>query len=601
MKFLISFLLLGCTFCLVAQPMFKVVPGFTDLNPTQYAGGVAVADFDKDGDLDFYIVAVNHYDENKPETWNRLLRKDPGGFVDVTEKAGLLSNQYNKAKHLDEGIKMGASWGDFDNDGFPDLFLTNHGYDQLLKNKGDGTFEDVTFKAHVGGGEDAYSSSALWWDYNVDGYLDLYVSRWSGFNSLYRNEGNGVFSDVSAESALEDVGTTWTSIPFDVNKDGLPDLYIVNDYTPNLLYLNEGNGRFSEATHQYRLGDSGNGMGVDICDFNWDGNFDIYVTNIWQITTNPFFVNFGTVFRELSSGVHLGNAAWGWSCRFFDMDHDRDEDLYVVNQRFFDNGDLEYNRLFELRGNRFEERANYYGLDSYLDARGMEVFDYNKDGDLDIVVGNWGGSPVLYDNSISSKGNWLQIELEGTTSNRDAFGAIVMIKTKDGLQHRLHHGANFLGQSIKPLHFGLGHAEIIETLTVFWPSGLNEQLHNIPAKQVLKVKEGENEEKRNATYGTHNEQPVLSVSQGSEYPFEVEIYPNPVAYNQIPSISTNKRGTMQIVVFDMLGRQVFDDFIDIKTDNSNITLPNSQTWPTGTYYINIALNGNITSKKLIKL
>lgn len=580
--------------------MFKEVPGFANLNPTQYAGGVAVADFDKDGDLDLYIVAVDHYDENKPETWNRLLRYDPGGFVDVTERAGLLLNQYDTPKTLEEGIKMGASWGDFNNDGFPDLFLTNHGYDQLLKNHGDGTFEDVTSEAQVGGEEDAYSSSALWWDYDVDGYLDLYVSRWEGLNSLYKNEGNGAFTDVSTNSSLEDVGTTWTSIPFDVNKDGLPDLYIVNDYTPNLLYLNEGNGRFSEATHQYRLGDSGNGMGVDICDFKGDGDFDIYVTNIWQINTNPFFVNMGTVFRELSSGVHLGNAAWGWSCRFFDMDHDRDEDLYVVNQRFFENGDLEYNRLFELEGNRFEERANYYGLDSYLDARGMEVFDYNKDGDLDVVVGNWGGAPVLYDNSIGDKGNWLQVELEGTISNRDAFGAVVMIKTKDGLQHRLHHGANFLGQSIRPVHFGLGHANIIEELTVFWPSGLTEQLYHISARQVLKIKEGENEAKGNVTYGTHKQQTVLSANQGSGEPFEVEIYPNPVSSNQKVSIRSYRSGTIQIAVFDMLGQQVLNDFIDVIKGKDEINHINSQIWPAGTYYVHIDLNGSSISKKLIK-
>lgn len=598
MRFSIVFLLLVCTqYLVVGQQKFNKVLSFSKLTSINYASGLSVADFDRDGDLDVFIVATESYHEAKPETWNRLLRNDPGGFVDVTDQTGLLLNQYNVPKFLEEGIKMGASWGDFDNDGFPDLFLTNHGYDQLWSNNGDGTFDDVTAKAHVAGGENAYSSSALWWDYDIDGDLDLYVSRWVGLNSLYRNDGNGVFADVSTESGLEDVGTTWTSIPFDVNKDGLPDLYIVNDYTPSLLYLNDGNGRFSEATNQYRLGDSGNGMGVDICDFKGDGDFDIYVTNISQITTNPFFVNEGEKFREQASKANIGNAAWGWSCRFFDMDHDSDEDLFVVNQRFFENGNPEYNRLFELEGERFEERASFYGLDSYLDGRGMEVFDYNKDGDLDILVGNWDGAPILYDNAVNDKGNWIQLELEGTASNRDAFGAIVMIKTKDGLQHRLHHGANFLGQSIKPLHFGLGQSNNIEEMTIFWPSGITEQLYNIPVKQILKIKEGENKEIKNASYGTKNSQTITSIQ--FQEPFKIKVYPNPINNNQGVFIQSNKMGVFEISISGLLGRKVFYELIEI-TNDEEINLVDSHEWPTGSYFVSIVSGEERSITKLIK-
>ncbi len=500
-NYLIIFIILHFGVVVTGQN-FVLNNQFANLSSIKNANGIAMADVDQDGDLDVYIVAKEAYNETDPSSWNRLFLNQGQQFIDVTFASGLSQDQYSQNKFLGEGIKMGASWGDYDNDGYPDLFLTNHGKDQLWHNKKDGTFENVSRQAGIEGQEERHSSSALWWDYDNDGDLDIYVSSWHGDNALYRNDGNTNFIDVSNQSGLKDIGSTWTSIPIDVNKDGLQDLYILNDFSPNFLFINASNDTFIDYTAHYGLGDLGNGMGVDICDYNNDGNFDIYLTNIEDVHPNPFFQNNGNTFDNTRRKVGFTDARWGWGARFFDMDHDMDEDLYVVNQSFFD-GDLEYNRLFELEDDgTFKEKSALYGVDSYTNARGQEVFDYNKDGDLDILVGNWGSAPSLFDNRLENIGNWIQIELEGTQSNRNAFGAVLRVKIGENYLHRLNHGANFLGQSIKPIHFGLADNNNIEELTIFWPSGRVEKLYDVGVNQFINVKEGEQEEVLEETYGT---------------------------------------------------------------------------------------------------
>ena len=191
------------------------------------------------------------------------------------------------------GDRMGASWGDYDNDGYPDLFLSNDGQDELWHNEGNGQFKNVTYGSGTTGCMDCYSSNGLWWDYDLDGDLDLYVSDWLKKNRLHRNEGNGTFVDMSAFSGLDDEGNTWAAIPIDVNKDTFPDLYVVNDFGESRFFINGKNGKFSDSTKYYKLENLGDGMGIDVCDYNGDGNFDIYVTNIYDRLPNPFFVGSG--------------------------------------------------------------------------------------------------------------------------------------------------------------------------------------------------------------------------------------------------------------------------------------------------------------------
>ncbi len=504
-KFQAMSVLLICIFCMskIKAQNFRAESQFAEVAKAQKSNGVAVVDYDGDGSLDVYIVASDAFDPTNRLTWNRLLKNSNGRFLDVTEQAGLLTNQYNvDDTDAEMGVKMGASWGDFNNDGFPDLFLTNKGYDQLFKNKGNGTFEDITAVAGVAGCKQCYSSSAIWWDYDNDGDLDLYVSDWRHPNRMYRNDGDDEFADVSVESGLNVALQTWTSLPIDVNKDGFQDLYLMNDFADNDLFINNGDGTFKDRTRAYKLNDIGHGMGVDVCDIKNDGNFDIYLTNIWQEHANPFFVNQGDFFENEWSERGFGNVGWGWGIRFFDMDHDMDEDLYLVNQKHFLDENLDYNRLYIAENESFEEVSETYGVNSLPDARGLEVFDFNKDGDLDMVIANWDANAILYSNGIRDKGSWIQISLEGTDSNRNAFGAVVRAKVGDTYLHRLNHGANYLGQSIKPIHFGLADYESIDELTIFWPSGKVEKLYEVAANQFLTIKEGDHEEVLNEIYGT---------------------------------------------------------------------------------------------------
>ena len=245
---------------------FELVSEFDDMCDLQDANGVTVADYDLDGDLDVFVVSIHRYEVGNDQTWSRLLRNDgEDGFKDVTDES-LLRDQNESIRTGWMGDRMGASWGDYDNDGYPDLFLANNGNDALWRNKGNGQFENVTKVSGVQGCPDCYSSNGLWWDYDLDGDLDLYVSDWLRVNRQYRNEGDGTFTDVSVSTGLNDTSKTWTSLPIDINKDTFPDLYVVNDFGDNFLFMNNGRGEFHEATKEYGLEDDGDGMGVDICD-----------------------------------------------------------------------------------------------------------------------------------------------------------------------------------------------------------------------------------------------------------------------------------------------------------------------------------------------
>lgn len=581
---------------------FISVKNFEIASKMQKANGISVVDYDGNGSLDVYIVASDAFDHKNPMTWNRLLTNINGTFMDVTEQSGLLENQYDVNKPVEMGIKMGASWGDYNNDGFPDLFLTNNGLDQLWANKGDGTFEEVTEIAGVAGC-DCYSSSALWWDYDNDGDLDLYVSDWEDPNRMYRNEGNGKFKDVSVESNLNVTLQTWTSLPMDMNKDGFQDLYLMNDFADNDLFINNGDGTFTEATAQYKLNDIGHGMGVDVCDLSGDGNFDIYLTNIWREHPNPFFINQGSFFTNEWAARGLGNAGWGWGVRFFDMDHDMDEDMYLVNQQHFIDDEPDYNRLFVAQEGKFQEKSAEFGVNNYADGRGLEVFDYNNDGDLDLAFSNWGESAVLYGNNLDIKGNWLQIRLEGTTSNRDAFGSVLRVKIGDKYLHRLNHGANFLGQSIKPIHFGLAHYDQIDELTIFWPSGRVEKVYNVASNQFLKLKEGEQKQVFGETYGTDSNNIVTSLGQSPQIStgkVDLEIFPNPVTDNSTLRLYLPKPGKAQLKIQDILGREIYQKNFLVKTSTIDINWPENLISGTGTFYFQVITEDSRIVKKILK-
>ena len=466
--------------------------------------GVALADYDRDGDLDIYFVSKTLYSQSNPDTWNRLFSNNGNNtFIDVTAMAGLAGRNSNPSQNPNGmGNKMGASWGDYDNDGWPDLFLTHYGPNQLFHNNGDGTFTDVTARSGLTTRRNQLSSSALWFDYDRDGDLDLYISIFAEYftqpsdrkNKLYENLGNGVFSDVSSASGVADEGLTWMAVALDGNNDGYLDLYLANDFGPNKFYLNNGDKTFLEKTAGFGLEDNNHGMGLAIADCDGNGYFDIYLTNETEVGTSPeinaLFMNTGqNYFINSSVALGVSLAGWGWGAEFFDLENDGDEDLIVVTNNF----QPEFPRVLfrnnpDASGADFERISNQVGLDDSTVSRSVAVFDYDNDGDSDLLISNFFDPPSLYENSMAH-GNWLNVKLEGTESNRDAFGTVVEVRANGKSYKKYHHGAQFLAQNIQPLHFGLKDAQSIEQIIVEWPNGYVEEIGAVNVNQTIRIKE----------------------------------------------------------------------------------------------------------------
>ncbi|MCI0696356.1 FG-GAP-like repeat-containing protein [candidate division KSB1 bacterium] len=567
-------------FCLCRWEATKI-SAQTFLLKTEEAGmsvikknnGVAVADYDRDGDLDVYFVANQQYNADDASTWNRFFRNEGNGtFTDVTAVTGVISRVAGQPFN-EMGYKFGAAWGDYDNDSYPDIFLTNYGLNELYHNQGDGTFANVTQAAGVGGEAGRSHSSAVWWDYDLDGDLDLYVSAWRGANTMYENNGNGTFTDVTQQSGLINKLATWTSIPLDANNDGLPDLYVVDDFkAPNKFFLNLGNKTFREATQEFGLISPGNGMGVSVGDYNNDGFFDIYVTNISGLAvfdneTNPLFTNTGQgrfVDRAAEMGVAI--AGWGWGNEFFDCDHDGDLDLYAVNGfdfngRAADTSNFFFENIMETGTILFKNISAQCGAGGWADGLGLVVFDYDNDGDLDLLVSNSKQEPYLYENRSHTQ-NWLKIQLEGTISNRNAFGAVVKLTAGGKNYYRQHDGVSFLGQSIKPLHFGLAEAPMIEEIAVRWPNGNEETVVNVAANQTIKIKEGQGM--------------VTGVKQSaaSVMPDEFQLlgnFPNPFNNNTAIKFNLGQPGEIKVVITDVVGREIRTIHTGFSTSGTHVT------------------------------
>ncbi len=512
--------------------------------------GVALFDYDNDGRLD--IFAVNGAplgdptpkgtipQKTGPKYWNRLYHQRPDGtFEDVTEKAGLQGVGYG----------MGVAVGDYDNDGYEDLYVTAYGGNRLYHNNRDGTFTDVTEKAGVGGS--GWSTSAAWVDLDGDGLLDLVVLRylqwdfddiWCGEHRegyrtychpdafpaiaplVYHNDGNGHFTEISHKVGLAEPGKGLGIAFADYDRDGHIDIFVANDSMPEFLYHNKGNGTFEEVGLSSGVAVDGEGhtyagMGVDFADYNNDGLPDLVVTDLAS-QMYALYRNNGEgtfTYDSYPSGVgRMTMSHSGWGVRFLDYDNDGWKDLLITQGHDLDTIQLTVPNL-RYRENMLLARNTGNGfVDVSADAgsifqkawvgRGLAIGDIDNDGRLDAVVtGNDGAFYVLH-NSTETKNHWLTLELVGHKSNRDAIGAEVKLITPKGLQMAtVTTAGSYLSSSDKRVHFGLGTQIVVEMIEIRWPSGIRQTIKNVAADQILKIDEASAETvaKDSSTAGKH--------------------------------------------------------------------------------------------------
>jgi hypothetical protein len=501
-------------------------------------GGVALFDYNNDGLLDIFFTngaLIPSLEKSDPSYSNRLFRNNGDGtFTDVTEKAGLAGIGYS----------MGVAAGDYDNDGFVDLYVTGVNRNQLFHNNGDGTFTDVTDKAGVGGmvpklGK-AWSVAAGWFDYNNDGRLDLLVVNYLNYNMktaipcvqqglpaycspvdflgtpniLYRNNGDGTFTDVSDESHISKYVGKGMGLAFaDYDNDGFTDIFVSNDTFENYLLHNNGDGTFTNvalaagvAYNAY--GNAIAGMGADFRDIDNDGRPEIFETAMYR-EGFPLYRNLGDgQFLDVSSAAGLSSVtsrSTAWGVGIFDFDNDGNKDLFTANSDILDNAMQLAHRPFALPnqvfrnkgGLTFDDVSSKVGASFAVSAahRGAAFGDLNNDGKIDVVVTVLNGPPEIWMNrsgsqNAGSQNHWIILKLVGVKSNRDGLGTKVKLTTSLGAQYNHATTAvSYNSSSDKRVHFGLGSAAVVETIELTWPSGIKQVLKNVKADQILTITE----------------------------------------------------------------------------------------------------------------
>ncbi len=440
--------------------------------------GVAFADIDNDGYVDLYV-------SNKGGANKLYLNQGRGSFVDITAQAG---------EGIDyPGFSMGSVFGDYDNDGLVDLYLATGGRyeieaNRLFRNLGNGKFADVTNAAGVG--LKAFTYSASFVDFDNDGYLDLYCANYGpgAKNILYRNQGNGTFVDVTDQAGVGDLSWSWMGVWADVDGDNHQDLYVVNGRypagEPNRLYLNNGNGTFREAAREAGVADNNWGLGASFADIDNDGDLDLFVSN--YVGRNGLYLNNGKgQFTDVSNQVANPRQGWGKGPTFGDIDHDGDLDLYegdckLANQLYLNDG----------RGTFIDVASEQPQLQcSTVRTKGTAFADVDNDGDLDLYVVNWGAPNRFYLNDQNDK-NWLKVKAVGSRSNRDAVGAKIRLYAGDKLiaVREVGTATGFCAQQPLVQHFGVK-ADQSYRVSVLFPSGAEVSREHVTAGQTLQLEE----------------------------------------------------------------------------------------------------------------
>ena len=531
-------------FFLISSPILSIEPSihFTDVTdiagirfthangatgdfhlPETLGAGGAFLDYDNDDNLDLYLV-------NSAAPSALFRNNGDGTFTDVTASAKV-TNQ--------ESYGHGVACGDYDKDGYVDIYVTNFGANRLYHNDGDGTFTDVTTQAGVG--DTRWSSSATFFDYDSDGYLDLYVVNYVNYrldgsapiclenptfgatekvrgychpkhfqgapDRLYRNNGDGTFTDATETANIRDPGGMFLGkglgvVAADFDADGNPDIYVANDDTPNYLFYNKGDGTFAEIAIltgcAYSVdGVAQAGMGVDAGDYNGDGFLDIFVTN-FSYETNTLYRNNGDgTFTDVSYKARLGEESYlflGFGTGFFDPDNDGYLDIFVANGHIFPNVErttdvLSYkqpNQLFRNHGDSTFVDVRLEG--QHAVSRGTLFGDYDNDGDTDLLITQLNDKVTLLRNENHTSNNYLRLKLIGTRSNRDGIGARVTLTVGTESETReIHRGYSYLSSNDPRLTFGLGERIIVDKLQIRWQSGIVQTLENLAVNQELVV------------------------------------------------------------------------------------------------------------------
>jgi hypothetical protein len=496
--------------------------------PQTMCGGVAAFDFDNDGRMDLFFTngaKLPEMEKTDPRFYNCLLRnRGDGTFEDVTAHAGLLGK--------DLGFSFGVAAGDYDNDGFEDLFICNAGPNVLYHNNGDGTFTDVTERSGIGvKPKDVISVAAAWFDYDNDGKLDLVVSNYTVWtpqtdkvcasngheyychpkvysnvaHRLYHNLGNGRFEDVTEASGFgKDLGKGMGIAIADFNGDGYMDVFVANDTVRNFLFINQKNGTFKESGFEWGVaydetGNAGSSMGTDAKDYDNDGWPDLFYNNlrgqIWGLfrNVNGKYMNYASGTSRLS---RLSQHNSGWSNGFIDYNNDGWKDLYSSNGEIENMAELtrQHDTMFEnIDGKEFRDVSAELGPDfnhtGYM--RGSAFVDLNNDGFEDLVVTSLDEKPRIMLNSADNGNHWLLVNTIGRRSNRDGIGAALKLTTVSGrtLYNHVTTSDGFMSSSDKRVHFGLGQEKNIATLEIRWPSGIVQTLKKLRADHILTVTE----------------------------------------------------------------------------------------------------------------
>lgn len=508
------------------------------VSPQRYSietmtGGVALFDYNNDGHLDIFFTngaEIPSLRKSTPAFYNRLFRNNGDGtFTDVTEKAGLAG----------AGYSMGVAAGDYDNDGFVDLYITGVNRNQLFHNNGDGTFTDVTDKSRVNGiipgrGK-PWSVAAGWVDYNNDGLLDLFVVNYLDYsiakahscetnnivdycspneyggtsNILYRNNGDGTFTDVSQESHISRYIGKGMGVAFaDYDDDGFTDIFVSNDTFPNFLLHNNGDGTFTDVALLAGVAYNENGktvagMGTDFRDIDNDGKPDIFLTAMYS-DTFPLYRNLGNGQFEDDTDV-TGLAAMtarftAWGTGIFDFDNDGNKDVFAAGSAILDNSMKVNHKPYQLPNGLYRNLGNMVVKDVSAQAgasfavpaahRGAAFGDLNNDGKIDIVVTILNGVPQLLMNRSPNHNHWIIVKLVGVVNNRDGLGTKVKITTTNGVQYNQATTAvGYNSSSDKRVYFGLGNATVVDRIELAWPTGVKQVLKNVKADQILTIVE----------------------------------------------------------------------------------------------------------------